>query len=316
MSTRHASAAFSILFHGDRPMLRSCGHPVIYIYEGEGVMRKFERFRRVTKGRAMSILTAGATALLSAVLLSTPALAGEWRANSTGVWYVNDDGSYPTYAWQWIDGDGDGVYQCFAFDENGYLMLNQTTPDGYLVGEAGAWFDGVTPVTRTYPVGTYVAPTPIEGLRKYGYASDGTRLVTSRTGSKTNASNKTNSSSNKNNKNTSTNKTHSSSSKNNSSVFNKPNAGNTASVSKKDLVTNKITVGKTDANGDGTTTGTGTSANASTRVDPSTTAPSTSGFGPSVPKKNTSSSSASGPQTVITNSDGPNRGGSITTENR
>lgn len=255
-------------------------------------MRKFERFRRVTKGRAMSILTAGATALLSAVLLSTPALAGEWRANSTGFWYINDDGSYPTYAWQWIDGDGDGVYQCFAFDENGYLMLNQTTPDGYLVGEAGAWFDGVTPVTRTYPVGTYVAPTPIEGLRKYGYASDGTRLVTSRTGSK-------------------------SSSKNNSSVLNKPNAGNTASVSKKDLVTNKITVGKTDANGDGTT-GTGSSAAASTteRVDPSTTAPSTSGFGPSVPKKNTSSSSASGPQTVITNSDGPNRGSSVTTEKR
>lgn len=305
-------------FMGRGPMLRSCGHPVIYIYEGEGVMRKFERFRRVTKARVMSILTAGATALLSAVLLSTPALAGEWRANSTGFWYINDDGSYPTYAWQWIDGDGDGVYQCFAFDESGYLMLNQTTPDGYLVGEAGAWFDGVTPVTRTYPVGTYVAPTPIEGLQKYGYASDGTRLVTSRTGSKTNASNKTNSSSNKNNKNTSTNKTHSSSSKNNSSVLNKPNAGNTASVSKKDLVTNKITVGKTDANGDGTTTGTGTSANASTteRVDPSTTAPSTSGFGPSVPKKNTSSSSASGPQTVITNSDGPNRGGSVTTENR
>ncbi len=280
-------------------------------------MRKFDLFRRVTKARGMSILTAGATALLSAALLSTPALAGEWRANSTGFWYVNDDGSYPTNAWQWIDGDGDGIYQCFAFDENGYLMLNQTTPDGYLVGKAGAWFDGVTPVTRTYPVGTYVAPTPIEGLQKYGYASDGTRLVTSRTGSKTSASNKTNSSSNKKNNNTSTNKTHSSSSKNNSSSS-KTNAGNTASVSKKDLVTNKITVGKTDANGDGTTTGTGTGAAASTteRVDPSTTAPSTSGFGPSVPKKNTSSSSSSGPQTVITNSDGPNRGGSITTENR
>lgn len=265
------------------------------------------------------MLTAGATALLSAALLSTPVLAGEWRANSTGFWYVNDDGSYPTYAWQWIDGDGDGVYQCFAFDENGYLLLNQTTPDGYLVGEAGAWFDGVTPVTRTYPVGTYVAPTPIEGLRKYGYASDGTRLVTSRTGSKSTSKNNSSSSS-KNDKTSSTNKTNSSSSKNNSSS-NKTNAGNTASVSKKDLVTNKITVGKTDANGDGTTTGTtgtGSSTNASTteRVDPSTTAPSTSGFGPSVPKKSTSSSSSSGPQTVITNSDGPNRGSSYTTENR
>lgn len=265
------------------------------------------------------MLTAGATALLSAVLLSTPAFAGEWRANSTGFWYVNDDGSYPTYAWQWIDGDGDGIYQCFAFDENGYLLLNQTTPDGYLVGAAGAWFDGVTPVTRTYPVGTYVEPTPIEGLQKYGYASDGTRLVTSRTGSKS-ASKNNSSSSSKNDKTSSTNKTNSSSSKNNSSS-NKTNAGNTASVSKKDLVTNKITVGKTDANGDGTTastTGTNGSTSTSTteRVDPSTTAPSTSGFGPSVPKKNTSSSSSSGPQTVITNSDGPNRGSSYTTENR
>lgn len=278
-------------------------------------MRKFERFRRVTKARVMSILTAGATALLSAVLLSTPTLAGEWRANSTGFWYINDDGSYPTYAWQWIDGDGDGIYQCFAFDENGYLMLNQTTPDGYLVGEAGAWFDGVTPVTRTYPVGTYVAPTPIEGLRKYGYASDGTRLVTSRTGSKSTSKNNSSSSS-KNDKTSSTNKTTSSSSKNNSSVLNKPNAGNTASVSKKDLVTNKITIGKTDANGDGSTAGSSAAASTTERVDPSTTAPSTSGFGPSVPKKNTSSSSASGPQTVITNSDGPNRGSSVTTEKR
>lgn len=292
-------------------MLRSCGHPLICFYGGNA-MRNSDFYKRM--------LTAGATALLSAVLLSTPALAGEWRANSTGFWYINDDGSYPTYAWQWIDGDGDGVYQCFAFDENGYLMLNQTTPDGYLVGEAGAWFDGVTPVTRTYPVGTYVAPTPIEGLRKYGYASDGTRLVTSRTGSKSTSKNDSSSSS-KNDKTSSTNKTTSSSSKNNSSVLNKPNAGNTASVSKKDLVTNKITVGKTDANGDGTTAGTtGTTGSTSTstteRVDPSTTAPSTSGFGPSVPKKNTSSSSSSGPQTVITNSDGPNRGSSVTTENR
>ena len=273
-------------------------------------MRKFELFRRVTKGRAMSILTAGATALLSAALLSMPVLAGEWRANSTGFWYVNDDGSYPTYAWQWIDGDGDGIYQCFAFDENGYLMLNQTTPDGYLVGEAGAWFDGVTPVTRTYPVGTYVAPTPIEGLRKYGYASDGTRLVTSRTGSKSTSKNNSSSSS-KNDKTSSTNKPNSSSSKNNSSVLNKPNVGNTASVSKKDLVTNKITVGKTDANGDGSTASGANASGSTEKTDPSTTAPSTSGFGPSVPKKNTSSSSSSGPQTVITNSDGPKRGGSI-----
>ena len=289
-------------------MLRSCGHPLICFYGGNA-MRNSDFYKRM--------LTAGAATLFGAVLLSTPVLAGEWRANSTGFWYVNDDGSYPTNAWQWIDGDGDGVYQCFAFDENGYLMLNQTTPDGYLVGAAGAWFDGVTPVTRTYPVGTYVEPTPIEGLRKYGYASDGTRLVTSRTGSKSTSKNNSSSSS-KNDKTSSTNKTHSSSSKNNSSVLNKPNAGNTASVSKKDLVTNKITVGKTDANGDGTTTGTGSNAATSTteRVDPSTTAPSTSGFGPSVPKKNTSSSSVSGPQTVITNSDGPNRGSSVTTEKR
>lgn len=255
------------------------------------------------------LLTGGAAALLGAALVATPVLAGEWRANSTGFWYVNDDGTYPVFSWQWIDGDNDGVYQCFAFDENGYLILNCTTPDGYLVGASGAWFDGVNAVTRVYPVGTYVEPTPIEGLQKYGYASDGTRLVTNRTGSKT--SNKTSTTS----KNSASNKT--TTRKNNASVIsqkNNTNVGNSATVSKKDLVSNKITVGKTDANGSSTS-----GANASTtteKTDPSTTAPSTSGFGPSVPTKNNSSSSSSGPHSVITNSDGPKRSGSVEVDGR
>ncbi|HBP24257.1 MAG TPA: hypothetical protein DD632_02070 [Oribacterium sp.] len=279
-------------------------------------MRNSGFFRRLFK--------AGAAAVLTSALCASPVLAGEWRANSTGFWYVNDDGSYPTLSWQWIDSDGDGVYQCFAFDADGYLMLNQTTPDGYLVSGGGAWFDGVTPVTRTYPVGTYVPPTPIESLQKYGYAADGTKLVTSRTGAKANAS--TSGSKKTSSKSSSTKSSSSSSKKTGSSTGSSSattkNAGNTASVAKKDLVSGKITVGKTDADASSTTNAsssgsTSTSGSSTTeRTDPSTTAPSTSGFGPTVPKKSTSDSSTSGPQTVMSSSDGPNRGGSYTTESR
>ncbi len=263
-----------------------------------------------------SMLAAGTAALFSTALFSVPVLAGEWRANSNGFWYVNDDGTYPTSAWQWIDSDGDGVYQCFAFDEQGYLMLNQTTPDGYLVGAGGAWFDGTTPVTRTYAPGTYVAPTPIQASAASGYASDGTKLVTQRTGTKTTtnktsskSSSKTSSSSSKSSSSktssssSSSSKTSSSSSGSSSSASTKTtsqttntNVGNTASVAKKDLVSGRITIKKETVE-DGSTT---TSTNTSDRTDPSTTAASKSTNGPSVPKS--AGTSTSHPQTYIDSS--------------
>lgn len=70
--------------------------------------------------------------------MSISALAGQWQQDSTGWWYQNDDGTYPTACWQWIDGDNDGTAECYYFDNSGYCLMNTTTPDGNTVDKNGA----------------------------------------------------------------------------------------------------------------------------------------------------------------------------------
>lgn len=77
-------------------------------------------------------------------LLTFPAMAGQWQQDSVGWWWQNDDGSYPVSTWQWIDGNNDGIFECYFFDRNGYILVNTTTPDGYVLDANGAWtIDGV-----------------------------------------------------------------------------------------------------------------------------------------------------------------------------
>lgn len=78
------------------------------------------------------------TALLS-MLASSTVFAGQWKSDNNGWWYQNDDGSYPTNTWQWIDGNGDGVSESYYFNENGYMLTNTVTPDNYTVNADGAW---------------------------------------------------------------------------------------------------------------------------------------------------------------------------------
>lgn len=76
--------------------------------------------------------------------MSIPAFAGQWQQNTTGWWYQNDDGGYPSGSWQWIDG------KCYYFDGNGYMLANTTTPDGFTVDASGAWtVDGVVQTQST-----------------------------------------------------------------------------------------------------------------------------------------------------------------------
>lgn len=51
--------------------------------------------------------------------------------------------------WQWIDGNSDGIAECY-YMENGTALTNATTPDGYQVNETGAWIvDGVVQTQGT-----------------------------------------------------------------------------------------------------------------------------------------------------------------------
>ena len=79
--------------------------------------------------------------LVTAMTLSASltALAGTWKQDHIGWWWQEDNGSYPVSTWQWIDGNNDGIAECYYFDNLGYCLLNTTTPDGYTVNADGAW---------------------------------------------------------------------------------------------------------------------------------------------------------------------------------
>lgn len=78
------------------------------------------------------------TALFMSVSMNQITFAGQWKSDNNGWWYQNDDGSYPTNTWQWIDGNGDGISESYYFNENGYMLAN-STKDGYTVNADGAW---------------------------------------------------------------------------------------------------------------------------------------------------------------------------------
>ncbi|GEM_PF-4165749 len=84
---------------------------------------------------------------------SATVLAAQWHQDSNGSWYQEDDGSYPVNVWKWIDGDNDGMEECYYFDENGYSLKDSTTPDGYTVDQNGAWVVNGLVQTRTLTPG-------------------------------------------------------------------------------------------------------------------------------------------------------------------
>ena len=72
-----------------------------------------------------------ATSALIALACNMTSFAGSWQNDGIGYWWQDDNGSYPTSSWQWIDGNNDGVSEMYYFDSNGYCLLNTTAPDGW-----------------------------------------------------------------------------------------------------------------------------------------------------------------------------------------
>lgn len=93
------------------------------------------------------VFTAAAAAAFS-VCMSITAFAGQWRQDSNGWWYQNDDGSYPAGTWQWIDSNGDGTAECYYFYADGYMAYNNDI-DGYLLNNDGQWEAGGRVQTRS-----------------------------------------------------------------------------------------------------------------------------------------------------------------------
>jgi hypothetical protein len=93
-----------------------------------------------------------ALAVMTMLSLTIPVSAAVWKQDNTGWWYQEDNGSYPANTWKWIDGNNDGVAECYYFDGNGYMLSNTTTPDGYTVDSSGAWT--VNGVVQTQATGS------------------------------------------------------------------------------------------------------------------------------------------------------------------
>ena len=89
--------------------------------------------------RTMKKIVALVMAMAMVVGSNMTVFAAGWQQNATGWWWQNDDGSWPANSWQWLDGNRDGVAECYYFDGNGYMLANTTTPDGYTVNADGAW---------------------------------------------------------------------------------------------------------------------------------------------------------------------------------
>ena len=89
------------------------------------------------------LFLAGLTTGLLSLSVAFPAMAGSWKNgagdNAARWWYDNGDNTWAANGWRWIDGNQDGVSECYYFDAEGWLLTSTTTPDGYNVNADGAW---------------------------------------------------------------------------------------------------------------------------------------------------------------------------------
>lgn len=111
----------------------------------------------------MAVLTAS---------MSMTAFAGEWKQDNKKWWYQNEDGSYPQQKWQEIDG------KQYYFDENGFMVNNTITPDGFRVGADGTfsnniYFPSIGQVSSTPVVWNRNTLIRIKDMTVYAYNRDG-----------------------------------------------------------------------------------------------------------------------------------------------
>ena len=101
------------------------------------------------------IMRTGLVTMMIAMLFAITTYAGSWQESFGRTWWMNDDGTYPTSGWHWIDSKNDGFAECYYFDENGYILKDTTTPDGYIVNADGKWVvDGFVQTQRVPVTGT------------------------------------------------------------------------------------------------------------------------------------------------------------------
>ena len=92
-------------------------------------------------GNSLYILSGLLCTLTSFVFLLSGTAKADWvKGESKNAWWYDlGNGNYYKSSWQWIDGNHDGIAECYCFDENGWMFENAITPDRFTVNENGAW---------------------------------------------------------------------------------------------------------------------------------------------------------------------------------
>lgn len=148
---------------------------------------------------------------------SLSAFAGSWEEDAKGWWYKNNDGSYPRGTWFTFATTGKQYY----FDNDGYLLVNTTTPDGYKVGPDGAYLDSDP---------SNIAKANAANNKKSGsYVNSGPGVIGNNSAPKQNSNSLANNSNSNNNSNNNGNNTNSNNNNTNNTNGNNNNTNNTNS---------------------------------------------------------------------------------------
>ena len=66
--------------------------------------------------------------------MSMTALAGQWTSDGNDWRYdKTGTGNFATSEWLWIDGNNDGISECYCFDGTSFMYASTTTPDLSLI---------------------------------------------------------------------------------------------------------------------------------------------------------------------------------------
>ena len=106
--------------------------------------------------------------LILSIGLSFVSYAG-WEKQEDNTWKYKENGVYLNNGWNWIDGDNDGVAECYYLGEDSILAVTPAKPEGYEVNVDGAWVvNGVVQTRQTSVSGVGIS---LEELRKKPYGA-------------------------------------------------------------------------------------------------------------------------------------------------
>lgn len=102
---------------------------------------------------------------------------------SSGWWYATNENNTTWYsapegqktAWFWLDGNQDGIAECYCFNDSGWMYADTVTPDGYTVNKDGAWVINGQVQKKTVPIlkKTVTSSGSSSGSRRSGGGSGG-----------------------------------------------------------------------------------------------------------------------------------------------